>query len=435
MQNRTAPTKFKQVYTCPPEKCRTERHLPADTTLKVWLTMYATGIFHERARGDGQFLFTAPVRPWLANAVGCDPDTVDAGIARLRKLDWIVLVAKGRRRKDGTLGPNTYRLRTHDEYVKLHSGNCPPYPCKPNDEAKPIRLPAKKMSRAELDQFLQHAPQLEPVRRIWAEIQAAQSVILAMPENERMAWLESLKDLEASPVPPGEVTSPVPAATTPVQTGLDHSGSNSFTTPVPTPEPVRLEPEESLFILNKHTTHPILPAAPSVCDVLISNPSTKGKREEPLRRQDPSLGATATPSPLVETVSAARAAELVGALLKRGDDHGNVLKIVGNNRKELAALAMKHGETLFRKACDAFLKESPWNERTIAPYKMLVDGFESYIGQVERIEQAEVDDAKQEIVKEASMKASMNAERERLVKQFGTGKPDGPKVSPLDLLS
>jgi len=421
VQNRTAPLKFKQVYACPPENCRTERHLPSDTTLKVWLTMYGTALFHERSRSDGQFLFTAPVRPWLANAIGCDPDTVDAGIARLLKLDWIVLVAKGRRRKDGTLGPNTYRLRTHDEFVKLHSGSCPPYPCKPNDEAKSILVAAKNMSTAELDQFLQHAPQLEPVRQIWRELD---TILSAMPKAERAAWLESLKDGDASPVLTGEVTTPVPAATSPVQTGLDLSGSNTLTTPVPTPEPVRLKPEESFFILNKHTTHPILPAAPVVCDVLTSTPTTKGEREELLRRQNLSPAATPAP-PLVEAVSAARAAELVGTLLAAGDGCGGTLTIRGKHqRKQLEALAIKHGEQMFCDACNVWLSESPWNAQTIAPYMSLIEGFEAYVGQVKRNAKETATKFTEKDIEAA--KAAYRKQHAEIFKPFTEPKVDNP---------
>src|SRR3989442_147824 len=153
--------RLKQVYACPPDKCNAKRHMPATTVMKVWDVMTGFAAYWQK-NNDGRLIFSASVRPTLANAVPCEPQTADEAIAWLLANDWLVLEEKSRRRRDNTLGPNTYRLRTHDEYVKVHPGNCPPYPCRPNFEAEPIKVPARKMSLAERDQWLKFSPQAAP---------------------------------------------------------------------------------------------------------------------------------------------------------------------------------------------------------------------------------------------------------------------------------
>jgi len=417
--------KTKRVYTCPPDRCNAKRHMPATTVMKVWDVMSGFAAYWQK-QNEGRLIFSASVRPTLANAVPCEPQTADEAIAWLLKNDWIVLEEASRRRKDNTLGPNTYRLRTHEEYVKLHPGNCPSFPCRPNDEAEPIRVPARQMSMKERDQWLQYSPQAAPIHKIFTEMAA---IWENMSPQERTAYLESLKDFEApdlperaksenwasmtfaeklawmeepytTPVLTGEGATPVMAGATPVLTGEPHSGYGTTPTPVMAGKPLRLEPEVSPLITQTHHTQPIPVPSATPCDVCVdsSKPSAKGESTL-VAKTDLAPEKPQPQRPVVEAELAPRAA--VARLIAHGDGKFP-LNITPSQRKQLEAKAEQFGGNVFLNAAMLWVKDEPWNSKTTHPYVTLIAGFEGYVKRTDRVAKEKRDDAQTKLAGEVS---------------------------------
>ena len=103
-------------FPCNPEDCYVSRHLDGPD-FKVHSVMLAVRISAEK--NGKEPVCSAPVQPWICNAVNQSRSAVDASISRLEKAGWIIK-HDGGRRPDGKKNPNKYEVLKHDEFVATH---------------------------------------------------------------------------------------------------------------------------------------------------------------------------------------------------------------------------------------------------------------------------------------------------------------------------
>lgn len=120
-------------FACDPADCFDSRHLHG-SLYKVYSVMKGFAVAGRTATyGKDKdstprpLLFTASIKPRLCNAVCMSKNQTYSIVSRLDRLGWIVIVRKGKRKRDGSLTPDTWRVVEHEEYAETHPGLCPPY--------------------------------------------------------------------------------------------------------------------------------------------------------------------------------------------------------------------------------------------------------------------------------------------------------------------
>jgi hypothetical protein len=313
----------------------------------------------EGDEATGPLIFTAAIEPTLANAVNCSADTVSETIPRLLAKGWLILLREGARRPDGKQAPNEYQVVEHRDFALTHPGSCPPYSYCPDFEtavAHGIKIGERLGEKGEQPAHFRDAN--------------ATSMIVShqktLPEHEA-GWLLS----DAAPTVP------------------ENSGTAKPATVPEIPPPFRRTP-------------PAVPenSASRSGDSPLPVPEFLGRR---LVTTDLELQTLTTNQP------ADTPGVLVSLFLSKEQRTPRFLK---GQEQTLSALGTANGAEKVVAAFEVYMKERPYNDRTICPFTAFIRGFSGYLQISQR--------AKTEAVtgKEPELQAAFKAQDKKHAETF-----------------
>jgi hypothetical protein len=129
--------------------CYEAQHLPGHL-FKTWNVMF-------RFTGQGARPFTAAIWPTLCNMLNQTEASVTASVKKLCAFGWLVRHGGGKNPLTGRNRPYHYDVLSHDEFVKQHPGSCPPLRFPMTEEDRAAR-PAMSLDEILANNLLRSLP-------------------------------------------------------------------------------------------------------------------------------------------------------------------------------------------------------------------------------------------------------------------------------------
>jgi hypothetical protein len=345
-----------------PEDCFASRHLSA-SDYKVYDVMVACAragrISREGRNSTGKLIFNASVRPWLCNAVPISDSHAREILERLEHQGWLKKLNENPVYKNGKRAPDTFEVVEHDAFVADHPNTCPPNGYAPDTEtAEAFGLKyGEKIGREE------------------------------MPANFRRgllaALLRRLKPTDLSPEQ--DLTRPEDIAFASALAEIGEAGIRAAFEEAVTGVPVTDEQVPEVKAV------PGVPVTDSPRSSAKAVPGVPRKRVPEFREVSLGVSANTTHTPITPEPDGR-----VGGVLKEKHDDGEAEvaillrsfvkynggeagQITTKQRQQLKELARQHSREKFRSAALAWLKASPWNNKTTHPYVGFISGFDGYL--------------------------------------------------------